>query len=491
MPLRSAAVMLAILLTFDSATIARERYSDFEINEVGSPPEATQARSQADAAYQQGNYSRVVELADFLIQNYPGDHVQIAYHLRASAKIEMGRMAGSGKQIRDGIADARQALSFGGNEFPWLHIPYLYGLSSLAEVERRPEHADLAIKVVTPVLQYPATKDFTEDDRANLYYQRGLAYAARGDFKLAAADQAQAIRLSPGHLGAYVKRAEAYSALRQARDALAAYDEAVARFPNVLLVFNDRGKYRRSTGDLEGAIEDFSRCLAIDPKSAVGYLNRGVCLADQNNPQAAEGDFTEALNLKPNAGLTSFAYRLRAAARLAQGNSAAAIADYSAAAKAAPQDATLYEERGFANLFQKDFAAAAADFAKALQINPQLARVLPWHAVAQSRSGQTAEARSLLETALAGKSPPTGWTAKVCGFLLDHVAEPEFLDATADANVQEKARRVCEAHYFIGQKQLLREDGNAASDHFREAAGTKQYSLSAYRGARYELGDFK
>src|SRR4029077_15220713 len=119
------------------------------------------------------------------------DNVHVAYYLRASGKVELGRISGSGKQVRDGIVDARQAILLAGNEYPWVHIPYLYGLTSLAEIERRREHADLAIKVATPVLQLPESKGYTADDRANVCYQRGLAYAARGDFKLAANDHAE------------------------------------------------------------------------------------------------------------------------------------------------------------------------------------------------------------------------------------------------------------------------------------------------------------
>src|SRR5579872_7339747 len=56
-----------------------------------SPQQVIDARSQADTAYQQGNYAKVVELTDWLITNYPQDHAYVAYHLRASAKIELGK----------------------------------------------------------------------------------------------------------------------------------------------------------------------------------------------------------------------------------------------------------------------------------------------------------------------------------------------------------------------------------------------------------------
>ncbi len=446
-----------------------------------SPPQVLSARNQADTAYQQRDYAKVIELTNWLLENFPQDHPYVPYYLRASAKIELGRASGSSKQVRDGIADARQALAVSGTAYPWLHIPYLYGLSSLAEIERRPEHAEMGIKVITPILSLPTHKDYTEDDRANLFYQRGLAYAAKRDFKLAAADHAEAIRLSPGHLGSYVKRAAALASLGQTKQALAAYDDAVSHFPSVLLVFNDRGNFKRSTGDRQGAIEDFSRCLQIDPKFAIAYINRGLCLAEQNDPEAAVGDYSEALKLKPDATLTILAYRLRAAARLAIGNAAAAVTDFAAAIKASPPppsqpDATLYEERGFAQLFQKKFAEAIADFAKARQTNPQLTHLLAWQSLAQARAGHASEARALLVGAKTGKSAPTGWTAKLCSFLLDETSEAELLAAAAEGNTREKSQHLCEAHYFIGQKQLLSDDAVGAAEHFKEAVAGKEYS---------------
>jgi tetratricopeptide (TPR) repeat protein len=491
MPTRHRAALLASLLFSVVAIAEAQEFDPFNQNAAStSPPQVLEVRSRADTSYQRGDYAKVIELADWLIQNYPNDNAYVAYHLRASAKVELGRASASAKQIREGISDARKALASQGSAFPWLHIPYLYGLSSLAEIERRPEHADLAIKVVTPVLNYPLKKDYTKDDRANLFYQRGLAYAAKLDYKSAVADQEETIRQTPLHLGAHIKRAEALEAMGQTKQALAALDDSVAKFPNEVLVFNERGKLRRTTGDLEGAIDDFSHCLSIDSKFLVGYLNRGLCLAEQNNPQAAEGEYSEALKLNPGGGQAPFAYRLRAAARLAQGNAAGAVGDYSAALKADPQNATLYEERGYARYFQKKFTDAFADFAKARELNPQLSQLIVWQSLAQARAGQAAEARTFLQTALADKALPPGWTAKVCSYLLDDVNEQELMD-TAGAEARIKDKLLCEAHYFVGQKQLLRDDAAKAAEYFRQAIDSKAYELSAYRGSRYELEDFK
>jgi tetratricopeptide (TPR) repeat protein len=490
-----AAVMASLLsLAAFSLTFGRDNNPIFDIQgaQSESPPEVVAARHKADTAYEQGDYAKVVELATWLIENYPNDNVHVGYYLRASGKVELGRVSGSAKQVRDGVADARQAILLAGNEYPWVHIPYLYGLTSLAEIERRTDHADLAIKIVTPVFQLPESKGFTSEDRANLYYQRGLAYAARNDFKLAVNDHKEAIRLSPQHLGSHIKLAAALASLGQTKETLAAYDQAVERFPNILVVINDRGKLRRSIGDLDGAIADFTRCLALDPKSGVCLVNRGLCLVEQNGSQAAEGDFSEALKLKLDPNTNVLALRLRSASRLVQGKSAQAISDLGAAIKINPKDATLFEERGCANFFQKDYAAAKTDFSKALELNPKLTHVVPWQWVAMSRAGMSSEARALLEAAVAAKTPPAGWTAKLCAFLLDQANEQELFEAASSgANTREKSRQGCEARYFAGQRQLAKDDASKAAELFREAVAAKEYSLSAYRGACFELGEFK
>jgi tetratricopeptide (TPR) repeat protein len=503
MLLRRLALLSALICILASAASAqifrlrdrnRDRNRDIEevIGEGTSRPEVLETRSRADQAYQQGDYAKVIELTTWLIDNFPSDHPYFAYHLRASAKIELGKAAGSAKQVREGITDARAGIANAGAKYPWLHIPYLFGLTALAEIERRPDHADMAIKAVTPVLAFPTSNENTDDDRANLYYQRGLAYGVKRDFKQAVADYSEAIKLSPGHLGAYVKRAESLAALGRTKEALEAYDDCVAEFPANLLVLNDRGNFRRTTGDLEGAISDFTRCLAIDSKFAVGFVNRGMCLAEQNSAQAAEGDFSEALKLKLDPGTANFARRMRAGVRLAQGNVAAALTDFAAAVKTAPQDATLYEERGFAQYFKKDFAAATADFAKARQLQPERTYLLPWQALAQTRAGQQAEARTLLDSALDGKNAPTGWSAKVCSFLAGRTTEQDLLDfAGGEGTAREKKQHQCEAHFFIGQKLLTRDDTSAAAEHFRETVAANEYALAAFRGARYELNDFK
>lgn len=468
----------------------RDRRSRDRDEQPESPPEVVNARSQAQSAYQQRDFAKTIELSDWLIANFPDDHVYVPYYLRASAKVELGQSQRSAKLLREGIADARQAILLEGQRYPRLHVPYLYGLSSLAVVERRPEHAEMAIKVATPLLSLPQTEDFPADDRANLYYQRGVAQAAKRDLKAAAADYAEAVKLSPEHLGAYIKRAEALGAMGDPKQALAAYDEAVNRFPNLMLVYNERGSFRRANGDTDGAISDFTRCVQIDARQAVAYVNRGSCLAERDEALAAEGDFSQAVKLATDAGTKSLALRLRGSAKLAQGNAKGALVDFSEALRINPQDGAIYEERALAHFFAKNFTLAAADFAHAAKLNRGLPHLVLWQALSQARAGQSAEARTVLSAALAGKSPATGWTAKIVNFLLDQGSEAELFEA-AGGDARARNRQLSEARYFAGQKQLLHENRAAAEQHFREAIALNDYLSPAFRGARYELGEFK
>jgi tetratricopeptide (TPR) repeat protein len=485
-------IALLVAGSINSGVFAQDRDFNFFNNQQipQQNSEANRYRADAEQAYQRGDFKRVIEIANSLLASYATDNPHVAWYWRASAKLELARQARSAAQIREAINDARQAINIGGTKHRYLYIPYVFGLSSLAEIEGRSEHAELAIKVITPILQEPLTTDYTADNKANLYFQRAIAHAARKDLKAATLDYTEAIRLSPQHLVSHLKRAEALADQGRTREAATAFDEAVKQFPNDYVVQNNRGSFRRKTGDLDGAVADFSRSLQIDRKSGVGYINRGLCLAEQNNPRGAEADFTEALKQQLDAAMQTVAYRLRALARLSQGNAKQAEDDYAAALKLAPQDATLYEERACARYFQREFASASADFAKALQLNPQLARVVPWLALALARDGKTAESQAVLVTALDSKTAPPPWIAWLATFLADRTTDEALLAAAGNLDAKERAAGLCEARYFIGQKKLLGLERDPAAEQFREALATKAFGLTAYRGARYELGDF-
>ncbi|MSR58134.1 MAG: tetratricopeptide repeat protein [Planctomycetaceae bacterium] len=495
--MRFPALGVILFLSFFNATgFAQDQnfedFGQFE-NPVGTPlnAEAEKLRIETNTAYQRGDFKKVIELANRLLASYPSDFPHFAYHMRASAQIELGRQARSSKQIREGVSDARTAIGLAGTKHPWLYIPYLYGLTSLSEVEKRHEHAEMAIKTIAPVLQREISDIFTAENKADLLYQRALAHTVKTDLKAATIDYTEAIRLNPKHLGSHLRRAEALAAQNRGKETQAAYDEAVKLFPETVVVINNRGNYRRLTGNLDGAVADFAKALELDPAFGVGFINRGWCLADQNKPQDAKANFDEALKHPLDPSLQFRAYNLRALANASLGDADAALADYDAAVKIAPKEATIYEERACAQFFKKDFAAAANDFAKALELNPKLGRLVPFQTLTLLRAGKTAEARTVLDTAAKTKSAPHPWLAKLEEFLADQIDAQDLLKAAAEMEpAQSKVARLCEARFFIGQKKLLAGEADAAAEQFREAIATNAFAMTAYRGARFELGDF-
>ncbi|RPI85658.1 MAG: tetratricopeptide repeat protein [Planctomycetaceae bacterium] len=467
------------------AGVTAQAFQEAVVNE-----RANLLRSQADEAYQRGEYARVIELCNQLLQSFPNDNPHVAYHLRASAKIELGRVAKSGRQIREGIADSRSALEKGNGKFPWLNVPYIYGMTALGELEDRPEHLETAIKWVTPLLDKPTGEFFTDEDKGNLYYQRGLAYTAKGETKLAAADFTKATKLAPRLLAPHLRRGASLAALGRNDEAEEAYEQAVERFPNSVIAVNDRGNFRRAKGDLDGAISDFSTALRLDPKFAVGYINRGIAQYDRLQAKEAESDFTQAARLATDLATRNAAIRMRGSSRLAQGNAQGALEDLTVAVRASPSDPSVVEERGIAEFCARQYTAAADDFARTMQVNSKLVRVVPWYWLALQRSGREQEARSLITRTLDQETPPSGWIGALCKLCDGTMTDEELLNAANEGTPAERSQKLCEAYFFLGQAAILTKEPDKAREYFEKALSSNTVTLSAYRASQFELKKF-
>ena len=448
-------------------------------------------RSQADEAYQRGDYKRVIDIANQLLQQFPKDNPHVAYHLRASAKIELGKAARDGKQIRDGIADSRSALKEGEGKFPWLNVPYIYGMTALGELENKAEHLETAIKWVTPLLDKPTGEMFSEEDKGNLYYQRGMANSAKGDQRAAAADFTRATKLAPRLLAPHLRRATSLAYLGNTDEAEEAFNETIERFPTAVIAYNDRGNFRRGRGDLDGALNDFSKALELDPKFAIGYINRGITQFDMQQAKAAEGDFQQATRVAGDLNTRNMAVRLRGGARLAQGEVQGAVDDLTLAVRSNPNDPTIVEERGVAEFCARHFPAAADDFARAMRIDNKLVRIVPWYWLALQRSGRDTEAKALIQRTMDQEMPPIGWIGALCKMCDGLMTDEELLRASQDEGTEvEKRQKLCEANFFLGQAAVLTKEPEKARDYFEKAVSSNLFSLSAYRGAQFELQKF-
>jgi tetratricopeptide (TPR) repeat protein len=465
---------LAVIL-LSAGTAPAQFLPEFEIFRPRAPRQTPEAearerlRIDARAAYEQGDYEKTVALTSQVIAAEPNHPV--AYYYRASARIELGKIADSDKLVREGISDAREALRIGGNLSHILYIPYLYGLTTLTELERRPEHAELAIKTITPVLKNPAV---SRADLTALYYQRALAQMARQDFRAAAADYAEAIRLNPNFQGAYFGHAHAQALAGEV-------------FPRSPLVYNERGSFLLGQGDSETAVRDFTRAVQLDPQFAMGFTNRGFALSHQQAWKQAEADYRQALQLEPEQPVF---HRLLANCEVAQGKAKAALTDFAQAVTLAPQDAQTYADRGCARFFLDDFAGAAADFDKSLQLNPLLTDVGPWRYQAGVRQGRAEPAKTQLQAWIKASQGPRGWTLLLVNYLLGEATDEQLLAGVDEKNPRMKTLQLCEAHFFIGQKLAAAGQADQAATHFKECLKTGAAQHATFQGARYALQDF-
>jgi len=128
----------------------------------------------------------------------------------------------------------------------------------------------------------------------------------------------------------------------------------------------------------------FTACTTV-----VRPMDRGVAYYNSGQYLAAIDEFNAVIREAPN---SATAYNNRAIARVRVGDLAGAIADYTRAIALAPYDAELYFNRGNAFVASGQYPAALADFNRAVQISPAYARAWFNRGTTYSLSGQTAAA---------------------------------------------------------------------------------------------------
>ena len=263
--------------------------------------------------------------------------------------------------------------------------------------------------------------------KADAYYNRGLAKFTLGDFEFAQGnlaeawklyetgieDSTQAIKLTPEDAYAYHNRAGGKFRLGQSKaaqgdiakgqryyqGAIQDWTQVIKLNPELADPYNNLGiakailgESKGSQGDIAGArelyaaaIEDCTQAIRLNPAYAEPYINRGYAQfrlgktkADQGDMASARKlyaaaiqDFTEAIQLDPE---SAYAYGNRGVAKAALGNAEEAIQDFDAAIRINPEYTEIYYDRGRAKetLGQKE--AARADFQKAKELDPNVGK---------------------------------------------------------------------------------------------------------------------
>ncbi len=263
--------------------------------------------------------------------------------------------------------------------------------------------------------------------KADAYYNRGLAKFTLGDLEFAQGhlekawrlyeagieDSMQAIKLNPEDTYAYHNRAGGKFRLGQSKanqgdiakgqryyqGAIQDWTRVIELNPELADPYNNRGiakatlgESKAGHGDIAGAqelyaaaIEDCTQAIWLHPESAEPYINRGYArfrlgktkaeqedmVGAQELYAAAVQDFTEAIELDPE---SAYAYGNRGVAKAALGNAEGAIEDFDAAIRINPEYTEIYYDRGRAKETLGQEEAAKADFEKAKALNPDVGK---------------------------------------------------------------------------------------------------------------------
>jgi tetratricopeptide (TPR) repeat protein len=440
-------------------------------------PEHDQARNEADQAYRRADHKKVIELTSGVLAQNPKDHV--ALYLRGSSRVDLGVASRDGALIRNGIADARQAISIKTDDNMNYYLPYLFGMTNLAGLESKPAHAQVAVDFATQLLGQPKLKG---EQRSNTLYQRALANLALSDQVRAVADYQEAIRITPTHLGARIGLADTLAASGKTVAAMTAYNDAVKAFPTNPLVYNNRGMFQQSIGKLEDSILDFSKALELEPQFTVALTNRGFVMMNLGNFEGAENDFTESLRLE---AAQPMVISLRAGSKLSRGDVEAAIKDYYEVLKWDSKNAVGHAELGFALFFAGKTQEALTEFDQAAELDQKLRFLHPWRYLAMLTLGQKQQADAKFAADFAIPAAKREWGDQLLIYLADKQSEQDLRKVLSGTDPKAADAQACEAEFFIGQRKLVAGQKDAALIHFATALKSKSTQLSAYRGAKF------
>ncbi len=183
---------------------------------------------------------------------------------------------------------------------------------------------------------------------AEAHYQRGKAHFLIGSFRLAVADLTNALDLQP-RAEALAIRGAARAMLGDADGGMGDCAEALRLDPRLVVAWVGRGLARLLKGNVDGAIEDCDEALKLSPREALAFQYRGAALGRRSEERAKRGDEDGArkdraaaiddctLALKFNPALWDV-YLTRAVVKSQQGDMEGAVQDVEEVLRRAPDD---------------------------------------------------------------------------------------------------------------------------------------------------------
>ena len=188
-------------------------------------------------------------------------------------------------RLRGDSAEYDQAIADDPDDPENWHLRGLY-YSEREEYGRAVDDYTKALELVTG-----------DGNAAEIYSDRGLAWARLGDDERAMADFDRAIDANPNLAEAWYNRGLTWARLGDDERAMADFDRAIEGNPNLAEEWYNRGLAWRRRGEHGNAVLDFTRAIEVRPDYALAYYGRSISHGVLGNGEQAAADFERAREL--------------------------------------------------------------------------------------------------------------------------------------------------------------------------------------------------
>ncbi len=143
---------------------------------------------------------------------------------------------------------------------------------------------------------------------ADLYYNLGKSYQAKGQLDDAVMFYQKAIQLNPSLVEAYYNLGTVCQDKGRLDDAIISYSKALTFNPNLAAAYYNLGTVYQDKGQLDDAIMFYQKALQLNPNLVEAYCNLGATLRDKGQLDDAIKYLQKALQINP--GFTDAYYNL-------------------------------------------------------------------------------------------------------------------------------------------------------------------------------------
>ena len=357
----------------------------------------------------------------------------------------------------------------------------------------RESHQDLAIAFYNRGSAYAqkgqydsAIQDFDQTIKLKhnfpeAFVNRGSAYRIKGQYDSAIQDFDQAIKLKHKFPEAFASRGGAYLEKGQYDRAIQDFDEANRLSPHSPVAFYGRGAAYYKKGEYDRAIQEYDEVIRLKHDFPGAFYGRGAAYYKKGEYDRAIQEYDEAIRLKPQ---SPEALDSRGQAYYNKGEYDRAIQDYDEAIRLKPDYASAFKTRGRVKFYLGRFQDAARDFQNALNINSSDAYMMLWLHLAMHNAGQD-DTQAFPQQA--EKIDSSKWPAPVVNLFLGKLAPEQTLAAAANPDSIKENEQQCEAEFYIGEFLLLHHETPNALLHFRAARNKCPHNYVEYEGAGAEM----